>query len=277
MALVLPLIGFHPTPLRLQACLLALALACGPALAAPASGGDTPSPAGTVQVQDGDMASVLAFRLKPRGATIEQMMVALLRHNPEAFIQGNVNLLRNGAVLRMPEAEEVFRTPAPEARDTVQRHHQNFLTDLEKSVTSSPATATPPTAGVSAPQPDQAADKEALLERLRTAKTRLNELQQNIQELERLTREASEPQPQATTPEHVQTSPDIPTSWIWLGVAAIVAVMVGVGSARRPEPQAVATAPVPTDAAAEFQARLGALDLNLDAPSSPSPFPGQTR
>ena len=259
--------------LQLALCLLLAVLWAGPALSA---GQELSKPA-TVQVQDGDMASVLAFRLKPRGATIEQMMVALLRHNPEAFIQGNVNLLRNGAVLRMPEAEEVFRTPPEEARSTVQRHHQNFLTDLEKSVTSSPATATAPTAGASAPQPDQAADKEALQERLRTAKARLSELQQNIQELERLTREASEPQPQAIAPEHVLASPGIPTSWIWLGVAAIVAVMVGVGSARRPEPKTVATAPAPTDAAAEFQARLGALDLNLDAPSSPSPFPGQTR
>ena len=259
--------------LQLALCLLLAVLWAGPALSA---GQELSKPA-TVQVQDGDMASVLAFRLKPRGATIEQMMVALLRHNPEAFIQGNVNLLRNAAVLRMPEVEEVFRTPPEEARNTVQRHHQNFLTDLDKSVAASRATVTTPAAGASAPQPDLAADKEALLEKLRTAKTRLSELQQNIQELERLTREASEPQPLATASEQVQASPEIPTSWIWLGVAAIVAVMVGVGSARRPEPQAVATAPVPTDAAAEFQARLGALDLNLDAPSSPSPFPGQTR
>ena len=69
------------------------------AVAAPGAEGQSVRPA-SVQVQDGDMASVLAFRLKPRGATIEQMMVALLQHNPDAFIQGNVNLLRDGAVLR---------------------------------------------------------------------------------------------------------------------------------------------------------------------------------
>ena len=133
MALVLPLIGFHPTPRRLQTCLLALALtlACGPALAAPASGGDTPSPAGTVQVQDGDMASVLAFRLKPRGATIEQMMLALQRLNPDAFIQGNVNLLRDGAVLRLPSAEEVFSLSPEQARDKVRGQHMAFLGALE--------------------------------------------------------------------------------------------------------------------------------------------------
>ena len=230
-----------------------------------------------VQVQDGDMASVLAFRLKPRGATIEQMMVALLRHNPEAFIQGNVNLLRDGAVLRLPPAEEVLRTPPEEARDTVERHHKNFSGDLEKSVSqSNPPVA--PGAHASAPEMDQAVEKAVLLERLRTAKARLSELQQNIQELEQLTRETPEPQPGGIASEPVRSSPDMPTSWIWLGVAAIVAVMVGVGSARRPDHKAVANNSTQTNAAAEFQARLGALDLSLDtAPSSPPPSAGQTR
>ena len=128
--------GIHRTgtlagALGLIALALALTLACGPALAAPASGGDTPSPAGTVQVQDGDMASVLAFRLKPRGATIEQMMLALQRLNPDAFIQGNVNLLRDGAVLRLPSADDVFSLSPEQARDKVRGQHMAFLGALE--------------------------------------------------------------------------------------------------------------------------------------------------
>ena len=82
--------------------LLGLGWGLGFAQATPVTPMPTPTPVsatGTVEVQDGDMASVLAFRLKPRGATIEQMMVALLARNPDAFILGNVNLLKQGAVL----------------------------------------------------------------------------------------------------------------------------------------------------------------------------------
>jgi len=268
----------HPTP-RLALCLLVGALQVGVALAAPPATSDAAATA-TVQVQDGDMASVLAFRLNPRGSTIEQMMVALLRHNPDAFIQGNVNLLRDGAVLRLPPADEVLRTPVDEARETVQRHHKAYLSDLEGSVAMAmqpPAAEVTPKTAASAPQSDPTVEREALLERLRTAKAHLSELQQNIQELERLTREAQASEPSAVAPEAATPSGAVPTSWIWLGVAAIVAVMVGVGSSRRPARKTpAANTPPPADAATAFRAHLGALDLNLDAPSSPPSLPGRT-
>src|SRR5699024_5897397 len=44
-----------------------------------------------------------------------QMMLALLRTNPQAFIGGNINLVRAGAVLRMPEQDEARRLSAAEA------------------------------------------------------------------------------------------------------------------------------------------------------------------
>lgn len=258
---------------------LASAMWAAPAAAAAEAENPTTSPAAVqmrVQVQDGDMASVLAFRLKPKGSTIEQMMVALLRINPEAFLQGNVNLLRGNTTLRLPPPEDVFRISPDEARDTVQRHHRNFLSDLEASVTA--LSAPKPEVGTTregAPQAnatpeavsDAATERAALLEKLRTAKVHLSELQQNIQELERLTQDeasASEPAPAAVdTP--------LPESWIWLGVAAIVAVMVGVGASRRPARPQLANPATDTDAqqaaaAAQFQARLGAMNLDLGSP-----------
>lgn len=262
--------------LQLALCLLLVALWTGPALCASnGASADT-----TVQVQDGDMASVLAFRLKPRGATIEQMMVALLKHNPDAFIQGNVNLLRDGAVLHLPPAEEVFRTPADEARDTVQRHHKAFLSDLESAATPAPRAPTVPadtaTKAAAAPPPDPSTEREALLERLRTAKAHLGELQQNIQELERLTRETEQDTQEPTAPPaEVKLSSAVPMSWIWLAVAAIIAVMIGVGAAGRPKRKTAKTNTSQADAAQAFQASLGSLDLNLDAPSTPPALPGR--
>ncbi len=75
------------------------------AVAAPApqvSPGDTLAP-----VRRGQSLSQIAAPLaRAQGYTLDQAMVALLRANPEAFINGNLNLLKQGAVLRVPESAE---------------------------------------------------------------------------------------------------------------------------------------------------------------------------
>ena len=48
--------------------------------------------------------------MKPDGVTLEQMLVALYRSNPDAFIQKNLNLVRTGKILRVPDTEEVEAT-----------------------------------------------------------------------------------------------------------------------------------------------------------------------
>ena len=66
------------------------------------SPGDTLAP-----VRRGQSLSQIAAPLaREQGYTLDQAMVALLRANPEAFINGNVNLLKQGAVLRVPETAE---------------------------------------------------------------------------------------------------------------------------------------------------------------------------
>src|SRR5690606_31935910 len=66
-------------------------------------------------VQAGDTLSQIASGLDRRGRTLDQTMLALLRANPDAFIGRNINLVRQGAVLRMPPAEELSRYSAGEA------------------------------------------------------------------------------------------------------------------------------------------------------------------
>jgi len=46
----------------------------------------------------------VATKLRPRGASMEQMMIALLHANPEAFIEGDINRLRRGAIFQAPAA-----------------------------------------------------------------------------------------------------------------------------------------------------------------------------
>jgi len=57
---------------------------------------------------------------KARGSnqdmTIEQVMLAIYRTNKNAFFGNNVNNLKAGKILKMPEREEVQSLPAPQAR-----------------------------------------------------------------------------------------------------------------------------------------------------------------
>ncbi len=88
----------------------------------------TAQPAATVDgtlapVQRGQTLSRIAGDLaRDSGVSLDQAMVALLRANPEAFIRDNVNLLRQGAVLRVPGSDELQRTDAAAARALVREH-----------------------------------------------------------------------------------------------------------------------------------------------------------
>jgi pilus assembly protein FimV len=58
--------------------------------------------------------------------SLDQMMLAMLKANPDAFIQGNVNLVKAGAVLRIPDTEEATQIPRAEARKTVIAQAKEF-------------------------------------------------------------------------------------------------------------------------------------------------------
>ena len=49
----------------------------------------------------------IAESVRPDGVSIEQTMLGLLRANPEAFIDSNINNLKAGYVLRIPDREEL--------------------------------------------------------------------------------------------------------------------------------------------------------------------------
>lgn len=72
------------------------------------------SDAQTREVRRGETLSGIAAGLGG-GHTLDQTLVALLRANPEAFIGGNANRLRAGAVLRIPDAAGIDRYSPEEA------------------------------------------------------------------------------------------------------------------------------------------------------------------
>ena len=62
------------------------------------------STGGGYNVRFGDTLSGIAGRNLPSGVSIEQMMIAIQRSNPGAFIGGNINRLRAGAALNLPSS-----------------------------------------------------------------------------------------------------------------------------------------------------------------------------
>jgi pilus assembly protein FimV len=75
--------------------------------AAAASGPAATSAAGQqVRVQPGDTAAAIVSAYQTENVSLDQMLVALLRANPQAFIHRNVNLIRAGAVVNILSADQ---------------------------------------------------------------------------------------------------------------------------------------------------------------------------
>jgi len=77
-------------------------------------------------VQSGDTAGQLARDHKDDQVSLEQMLVALLKQNPDAFIDGNVNRLRSGALLALPSASEANSIEREAAREALQEQAEAF-------------------------------------------------------------------------------------------------------------------------------------------------------
>ena len=77
-------------------------------------------------VRRGDTLWAIAIAMRPdRSISIQQMMLALLRTNLRGFfLGGNINALREGAVLRMPSQEELSFLDGRQAIAQVAQHNQ---------------------------------------------------------------------------------------------------------------------------------------------------------
>ena len=87
------------------------------------------APAGTgskISVKPGDTASKIASATKPASISLDQMLVALLRTNPAAFMGDNVNRIKAGSVMTIPSAEQAAATPEVEATKFIVAQSRDF-------------------------------------------------------------------------------------------------------------------------------------------------------
>lgn len=80
----------------------------------------------TYRVRRGDTMHRIGSRLAPSGASLDQMLIALQRANPQAFEGANINRLRAGVVLDVPSAEAVRAIDAGAARREVRAQAADF-------------------------------------------------------------------------------------------------------------------------------------------------------
>jgi len=74
----------------------------------------------------GDTLSSIALARKPEGVTLEQMLVVLFRNNPEAFSGNNMNRLRTGKVIRLPNPAEYSQLNVKQAREEVRVQYADW-------------------------------------------------------------------------------------------------------------------------------------------------------
>ena len=143
-----------------------------------------------MQVVRGDTLSKIARSLHADSrARLDQTMIALFRNNPTAF-GGNINILRSGAVLRVPDADAIAALNQKEAMNEVHRQmsewtsargasapsggHLRLVTPTGNGTTGKPGNAAKPEASTAAAakapkngakdQEAQAAESKRLIE-----------------------------------------------------------------------------------------------------------------
>lgn len=255
--------------------------------AAPAPAGA----AGSVTVQAGDTAGRLAAANRPAGVSLDQMLVAMMRSNPDAFIRGNVNRLKSGAVLQLPDETQARATPPGEARQIIAAQSRDFnefrrrlagaapsaeVAAAERSASGKvqtqvedrkPATAAPDklTLSKGAVQGQKAAeDQVAKDKQASAASARMAELSKNISDLNKL----------GTASAPVSTgSGSAPAAAASAATGAAVATGAVVPPVAAPAPQApasVASAPA-APAAAVTPASAAATPASSVASAEPAP------
>jgi pilus assembly protein FimV len=106
-------------------------------------------------VADGETLTEIARSTRPDDATnLNEMMLALLKNNPNAFYKDNINALKRGAILRIPSRDEI-KANGPLAEAAAAVHEQNQAWS-NKTPVAKPTVVSKTGAPKQAPQPPAA-------------------------------------------------------------------------------------------------------------------------
>jgi flagellar protein FlgJ len=126
-AFSLPQENALPLPLRRDVAPAIVPLKNLPATAVPPAPTSAPGAATTLhKVVAGDTLGKIAARTRPEGVSHDQMLVSLFRSNKDVFVAGNMNRLKAGTILSIPDAKAASQISAGEARREVLAQAADF-------------------------------------------------------------------------------------------------------------------------------------------------------
>ena len=132
----------------------------------------------TREVRRGDTLNKIAIETKPEGVSLEQMLVGLLRANQDAFDGGNMNRLKAGRILSVPDKSALEAVSLGEAKKVVAAQSADW--NAYRSKLAGVAAQTPVKEGdakqeaagkITAKVEDKAAPAEAPKDQLKVSKT----------------------------------------------------------------------------------------------------------
>ncbi len=265
---------------------------------------ENPSGGGDYTIKPGDTLVRIAQSRPMEGVSLDQMLVSLYHANQDAFVGGNMNRLRAGAVLTLPDAETARSVSSTEARRVVRAHSADFAAFRQSLASTVPvavdASASRPAGSgqVEAAVRDQVAPSGAGDSRLllssggvkpggdspearaskeaerRASEERRLELSRNVADLGKLTKPGApgpEPSasvasgPLATSPMGLPALPVTPV----LPPASAAASAVDAASV----PPLAAIQPLPDAASVPMEAASVASEVAASQPPAPPPAP----
>jgi pilus assembly protein FimV len=147
------------------------------------------------------------------GLGINKVMIAIQRENPDAFMNGNINLLKRGAILRMPAVNDVERISNSTAYSEVVTQEEAFRERKSPSLAASTempllsADSSYPGAARSEPEPEPVPDPEPVAVEPDAVETDLTGTEEAAVEPEA---ELAESSPPVQEPELAEPEPEEP-------------------------------------------------------------------
>lgn len=114
-------------------------------------------------VQRNETLWTIANGTRPAGASVNQMMLAILKANPQAFNADNINTLKAGSILRIPSVEEVQALSRAQATQIANQHYTEWKQGTIKRKPAPKVADTPPVTPAEQPAADVSVDDEARL------------------------------------------------------------------------------------------------------------------
>jgi pilus assembly protein FimV len=272
---------------------------------------DKPAAARQHEVRQGDTLGAIARQSLPPGVSLNQMLIAIYRANQDAFIRENINLVRAGRILNIPDAETIGTMNAEEANTLVLAHRGEWEEYRSRlAAVPAPAEAAPGQPAVSgtieakpqptppAPTPDQLrlskadpqkpgaadtraakGDDAAARERaLKEAQSRVTDLERNVADLQKLlelkNQQLAELEKKAAAAKPAPASPAAPSSSVAPipGPAKPAAPAPETKKAEAPKPAAEAPKPAP-EAAKPAAPAITPAPTPVPGPAAPAPAP----